>query len=103
LFRLNANKDPIHGADVTVYANALVRTRDRIEFTSYSADVDELEALYMTDLDGRLARSNDLINSEMNRETLGDAVTLSDDMNKQAKQKADREAVQTLLRILSRY
>lgn len=103
LFRLNANTDPIHGAHVRVYANALVRTRDRIEFTSYSADVDELEALYMTDLDGRLARSNDLINSEINRETLGDAVTLSDDMNEQAKQKADREAVQTLLRILSRY
>jgi len=103
LYRLDANTDPIHGADVTVYANALVRTRDRIEFTSYSSDVGDLEALYMTDLDGRLARSNDLINSEMNRETLGDAVTLSDDMNREAKQKADRDAIQTLLRILSRY
>lgn len=103
LYRLDADKDPIHGANVAVYANALVRTRDRIEFTSYSSDIGELEALYMTDLDGRLARSNDLINSEMNRETLGDAVTLSDDMNREAKQKADRDAVQTLLRILSRY
>lgn len=103
LFRLDADKDPIHGADISVYASALVRTRDRIEFTSYSSDVGDLEALYMTDLDGRLARSNDLINSEMNRETLGDAIILSDDMNREAKQKADREALQTLLRILNRY
>jgi len=103
LFRLKANTDLTYGWAVTDYANSLVRMRDNIEFTNFTSEIDELEALYMTDLDGRLARSNDIINEEMNRETLGDAITLSDDMNKELKRKSDQEDVYTLLRILNRF
>ena len=103
LLRLNADKDERYSFAVNNYATSLVAMRDDIEFAAYAKDIDEIEALYMTDLDGRLARSNDMINSEMNRETLGDAVSLSDDMNKQAKKQADRDAIGTLIRILNRY
>lgn len=103
LLRLDADKNEKHSFAVNNYATSLVVMRDDIEFAAYAKDIDDIEALYMTDLDGRLARSNDIINSEIDREVLGDAVTLSDDMNKQAKQKADRDAIGTLLRILNRY
>ena len=87
LFRLEAHKDAVHGVAVKNYANSLIQMRDNIEFTSYNAEIDELEALYMVDLDGRLKRSNDLINSEINREILGDAVALSDELNEADKHK----------------
>lgn len=103
LLRLDADKNERYSFAVNNYATSLVAMRDNIEFAAYAKDIDEIEALYMTDLDGRLARSNDMINSEMNRETLGDAVSLSDDMNKQAKKKADRDAIGTLIRILNGY
>ena len=77
--------------------------RDNIEFASYNSEIDELEALYMVDLDGRLKRSNDLINSEINRETLGDAVTLSDDLDQAENHKRKQTALQTLFRILNGY
>jgi len=87
LFRLEADTDAVQ--------------RDNIEFASYNSEIDELEALYMVDLDGRLKRSNDLINSEMNRETLGDAVTLSDDLNQAENHKRKQTALLTLFRILN--
>ena len=55
----------------------------------------------MVDLDGRLARSNDLINSEINRETLGDAVTLSDDLDEAEREKRKQSGLLTLFRILN--
>lgn len=103
LFRLTANTDPVHGPAVQAYADTLIRARDNIEFQDYASNVEDLEALFMTDLDGRLARSNDVINNELNRETLGNAVTLSKDMNKASKEQADRQSILTLLRILGRY
>ncbi len=103
LFRLDANTDPLHGFAVTDYANSLIFMRDDIEFASYNSEIDELEALYMVDLDGRLARSNDLINSEINRETLGDAITLSDDMDEAAREKRKQTGLLTLFRILNGY
>jgi len=101
LFRLEADTDAVHGFAVTNYASSLVLMRDNIEFASYNSEIDELEALYMVDLDGRLKRSNDLINSEMNRETLGDAVTLSDDLNQAENHKRKQTALLTLFRILN--
>lgn len=103
LQRLDAHKDPIHGEVVNAYSGSLVSARDDIEFAAFQSDIAELEELYMSDLDGRLARSNDLINEEMNRETLGDAVILSDDIS-QSQRKLDKQRdVYTLLRILTRY
>jgi hypothetical protein len=103
LSRLDADQDPYLGYAAAQYANDLVRTRDDIEYTAFVDDIDNLEALYMEDLDGRLARSNDIINSEIDREALGDAITLSDDMNDDLRRKSKEERIYTLLRILSRY
>jgi len=100
LFRLGANEDPLYQTSVTQYANALVTTRDEVEFTTFEAELDDLEALYMDDLDGRLKRSNDIINEEMDREILGDSVALSDSMNKAEKEKAKQRQLYTLIRIL---
>ncbi len=103
LFRVNADSDSVYGPEVQRYAHSLVITRDHIEFQSFNSDIDELEMMYMTDLDGRLARSNDMINQEMDMEILGNAVTLSDDMNEALQKKHDEETILTLMRILSRY
>lgn len=103
LMRLGGNTHPAYRAAVNIYATSLIAMRDNIEFQAYASEIGEIEALYMTDLDGRLARSNEIINSEINRETLGDSVALSDDMNRQAKEADQRRSIETLLRILSRY
>jgi hypothetical protein len=100
LFRLGANEDLIHGLSVTQYADALVTTRDEVEFTAFESELDDLEALYMDDLDGRLKRSNDIINEEMDHEILGDSVALSDSMNEAEKKKAKQRQLYTLIRIL---
>lgn len=100
LSRLGASEDPQYSASVNQYANALVITRDEVEFTMFESELDNLEALYMDDLDGRLKRSNDLINEEMDREVLGDSVALSDSMNKAEKKKAKERQLYTLYRIL---
>ena len=100
LFRLGANENPIHSWAVQNYASALVTTRDDIEFTSFVVEIDDLEALYMTDLDGRLARSNDIINKEMDRDAFSDAMSLNSDLNKNSKQKSKDNMLRTLARIL---
>lgn len=100
LARQGADSDPVHGLVWNAYSRALVYTRDAIEFEAYADEVGELEALYMTDLDGRLAKSNDVINAEMNRETLDDAIALSDDMNREAKRRQKEQNIFTLIRIL---
>jgi len=100
LFRLGANEDPVHRFVVMRYSDSLVTTRDIAEFSTFEAELDNLEALYMEDLDGRLKRSNDLINEEMDREILGDSVTLSDSLNAAEKQKAKQRQIYTLIRIL---
>jgi len=100
LSRLDGEKDIVHGSAVNAYATSLIVSRDQIEFAGFDNDIGDLEALYLTDLDGRLARSNDVINSEMNRETLGDAVTLSDDLSIAANEQERVRSLNTLLRIL---
>jgi len=100
LFRLGADKDSLYSASINQYANALVKTRDEVEFSTFEAKLGDLEAVYMNDLDGRLKRSNDIINEEMDREILGDSVALSDSMNKAEKEKAKQRQVYTLIRIL---
>ena len=100
LSRLGASEDARYSASVNQYANALVVTRDEVEFTTFESELGDLEALYMDDLDGRLKRSNDLINEEMDREILGDSVALSDSMNRAEKQKAKERQLYTLYRIL---
>ncbi len=100
LSRLGGETDPVHGAAVRAYARSLIVSRDAIEFAGFDNDIDDLEALYLTDLDGRLARSNNVINDEMNRETLGDAVALSNDLSNSAIQQEKARSLNTLLRIL---
>jgi len=100
LSRLGADQDPVYSWAVQEYAANLVRTRDDIEFTSFVVEIDDLEALYMTDLDGRLARSNDIINKEMDRDSLADALVLNDDMNEDARRKSKQNMLRTLARIL---
>lgn len=100
MFRLGANEDPVHSYALAQYASSLVTTRDEMEFSTFESELDDLEALYMTDLDGRLKRSNDMINEEMDREALGDAVALSDSMNEAEKRKAKQRQLYTLIRIL---
>lgn len=101
LSRLGADDHPEHSLATQSYLGSLIVARDNIEFASFETELEELEALYMTDLDGRLARSNDMINSEINRETLGDAVSLADDMNQQARRRQKDEQIRTLFRILT--
>jgi hypothetical protein len=103
LFRLGAPTDPEHSFAVTQYAGSLVTMRDNIEFAAYESEVDELETIFMTDLDGRLARSNDLINSEMDREIVSDSTALSDDLNDDAERKRKMSALETLAKILNGY
>jgi len=100
LSRLGGDTDLAHGAPVRAYANSLIVSRDAIEFAGFDNDIDDLEALYLSDLDGRLARSNNVINSEMNRETLGDAVTLSRDLSATSIEQEKARSLNTLLRIL---
>ncbi len=103
LFRINAQDHEIFGPTVRAYADALVTTRDRIEFTKFENDIESIEAIFMTDLDGRLARSNDVINQEMDRETLASSIEIIDEMNAEAKRKRKQEALYTLSRILGGY
>lgn len=85
LFRLEADAHPIHGAAIQRDAVSLVRTRDQIEYAAFDADVSELEAFYMGDLDGRLAKINDVINGEMDREILASSIEMAKDMSKESR------------------
>ncbi len=103
LYRLEADQDAAYGQAVIDYAASLVEMRDNIEFAAFDSEVEELETLFMEDLDGRLARSNDIINGEMNNEAIANAIALSDDLNDAARQQQERQARETLYRILFGY
>lgn len=103
LSRLGADTDIAHSFAIENYNASLVRSRDAIEFKAYEDDVGDLEAIFMEDLDGRLAKSNDIINNEIDRELLGDSVGLSDDLIADLKRKQNEENIRTLARILNRY
>ena len=100
LDRLGAADDAVHGPAARAYSRALVTTRDAVEYAAFESEIDDLEALFMTDLDGRLARSNDIINEEADRAILDDAVVLAEDMNKDAEKKQKQRDIETLFRIL---
>jgi len=99
LSRLGADEDPNWSTAAGSYSKSLISQRDAVEFKAFETDIAELETLFMDDLDGRLARSNDVINSEMDREILGDSIQLSDDLNEAAKERARQERLYRLLRI----
>ncbi len=103
LYRQGAQDDPVFAPAVQTYANRLVVTRNQIEFTGFDHSVDDIEASFMRDLDGRLARSNDIINEEMDREVLSDSIELADDMNDDVRRKRQQEEMRTLYEILNRY
>ena len=103
MYRLEADQDAVYGPAVNAYAASLVAMRDNIEFAAFNSEVEELETLFMDDLDGRLARSNDIINGEMNNEALANAIALSDDLNDSARQLQEQQARETLRRILYGY
>lgn len=100
LFRLGASENPAHSFAVNQYVEALVATRDQAEFVSFEEELEGLEALYLTDLDGRLKRSNDIINEEVDREVLSESITLSDSLNAARKKQAKERQIFTLIRIL---
>ena len=100
LFRMGGSEHEIFGPSVRAYADNLVRARDSIEFASFESQMASLEAVYMTDLDGRLARSNDVINNEMDRESLAYAMEITNDLNEQAKLEARRKSMKILTMIL---
>ena len=99
LYRQNADSDPVHSGVVIGYARSLVLARNDIEFAGFDSEVDQIEALFLNDLDGRLARSNDIINNEMSAESIAAAISLSRDLNKSAAEKATQERQRDLLRI----
>jgi len=99
LTRLGADKDASWSTASAAYSKSLVSQRDAVEFSAFETDIAELETLFMEDLDGRLARSNDVINSEMDREVLGDSIQLSNDLNAAARERARQERLFRLLRI----
>jgi hypothetical protein len=103
LYRLEADQDAVYGPAIISYAASLVEMRDNIEFAAFDSEVEELETLFMEDLDGRLARSNDIINGEMNNEAIANAIALSDDLNDAARELQERQARETLYRILFGY
>jgi len=100
LFRLGAQDHDVFGPAVTIYAGDLVRARNSIEYAGFEAQLESLEAVFMTDLDGRLARSNDVINNEIDREALAQALEITSDLNEQAKLEARRKTMEILTRIL---
>ncbi len=103
LYALNADKNPDYSAAVKAYAENLVRTRDDIEYTAFNGEVGDIEALYLGDLDKRLARSNDIVNAEADREVLSSSMALARDMSEHTIREEKRRSVQTLLNILNGY
>ena len=99
LNRLGADKDAAWSNAAASYSRSLVSQRDAVEFAAFETDISELETLFMEDLDGRLARSNDVINSEIDREILGDAIQVSKDLNSAAKERARQERLFYLISI----
>jgi len=95
--------DRLGGGDnnaAQAYAASLVTERDDIEYVGFVDEVDELEALFMGDLDTKLSRSNDAVNESVDVEAFQDAATLARDMDAQAREKAQQERLYSLVRIL---
>ncbi|MGB3455655.1 MAG: hypothetical protein WBG08_08475 [Litorimonas sp.] len=87
-------------AAVQAYTHSLVTERDDIEYVGFEDEVGDLEALYMGDLDTKLARSNDAVNEGVNTDEFQDAAALARDMGEQARQRARDERFYSIYRIL---
>ena len=87
-------------AALQAYTRSLVTERDDIEFVGFEDEVGELEALFMGDLDQKLAKSNDLVNEQVDVEGFQDAAQLSRDMNAEARKRAQKERLYSLYRIM---
>ncbi|MEM1390682.1 MAG: hypothetical protein AAGG45_06340 [Pseudomonadota bacterium] len=103
LARLDAYSDPVFAASVSEYDATLLNMRNEIEFTAFESELDDLEGLYMADLDQKLALVNDQINEEMDREVLDSSIAISNDMSKASDEERKRRMLQTLFTILNRY
>lgn len=103
LARLGAHMDPVYGPAVQNYDASLLGLRNEIEFTAFETELDDLEGLYLSDLDTKLALVNDQINGEMDREILDSSVQISKDMSEASEEESKRRMVETLFRILNRY
>jgi hypothetical protein len=103
LARLRAHDDAVHGTAISTYDAILVDLRNEIEFTAFESELNDLESLYLSDLDQKLALVNDKINSEMDREVLDDSILISQDMSEATEEERRRRMAQTLFRILQRY
>ena len=91
------------GADThatQIYTASLVTERDDIEYTGFESEIDELEALYMGDLDTKLARSNDAVNEGVSSAQFQDAAQMARELNEQARQRMKDERLFSLIRIL---
>ena len=95
--------DRLGGGDTDAaqaYTASLVTERDDIEYVGFVDEVDELEALFMGDLDTKLSRSNDAVNEGVDVQAFQDAATLARDMDAQAREKAQEDRLYSLIRIL---
>lgn len=91
------------GADTEAtdaYTRSLVIERDDIEYVGFEDEVDELEALFMGDLDTKLARSNDAVNEAVDTAGFKDSATLARDLNDQAARNMRDERLFSLIRII---
>ena len=97
---LGVNDDKNWAPIAHQYSESLIVQRNAAEFSSFESNVAELEALFMDDLDGRLKRSNETINSEMNRDILRDSIRISNEMTQGASETANRQRISRIIRIL---
>ncbi|NNE59052.1 MAG: hypothetical protein HKN36_13175 [Hellea sp.] len=100
LFRIGAQDHEIFGPYVHNYASGLIRSRDEIEFAGFETELAMIENSYLSDLDGRLARSNDVINKELDQEALLIALEETEDLNNHARLESKSKMIQTLAMIL---
>lgn len=91
LYALEVESDPQWSGAAQNYSASLVTQRDAVEYTAFETEVADLETLFMDDLDGRLKRSNDTINAEIDRESLRDSIALNNDIVEAAEEKARLE------------
>jgi hypothetical protein len=96
LDRLGASDD----AATEAYTASLIIERDDIEYVGFEGDIDELEALYMGDLDTKLARANDAVNESVGETGFEDAASLARDLNSAAAKRSKQERLYSLVRIL---
>jgi len=91
LYALGVDTDTQWSGAAQNYTASLVTQRNAVEYTAFETEIADLESLFMDDLDGRLKRSNDTINAEIDRESLRDSIALNNDIIEAAEEKARLE------------